>query len=372
MRAQDLEILRHSSAFKFLSEEHFGALEPLLQEEHFEFGDVIVRQDDPADSFYLLTHGRARALKVKPDGEEIPLGSLKPGDSFGEAALSDGGMRSATVRCSTAVDVLRIDRKDFLDLVEKVPDLKRYVEMTGRSRALQSFLYQFSNFGRLPAPALRSMIDNLQPLGVAKGNLIIRQGDEAGPMFVIEKGRARAFAGINGKERNLAFYREGDFFGELSILNGSPRAASVEAFTDCQLLALDPEAVKDLRARFPDFEKLLSERLAVYKAKTEARIPLDFTSEMLPAEAQKTDKVELDKDQPEAAEEGVEDPFVDETGKFRKRGQRVRKMEHIEQNVTVAKAFKPLPADEMRRMSGDLSVKNKLALDRYFRNHIDA
>ena len=330
MRAQDLEILRHSSAFKFLSEEHFGALEPLLQEEHFEFGDVIVRQDDPADSFYLLTHGRARALKVKPDGEEIPLGSLKPGDSFGEAALADGGMRSATVRCSTAVDVLRIDRKDFLELVEKVPDLKRYVEMTGRSRALQSFLYQFSNFGRLPAPALRSMIDNLQPLGVAKGNLIIRQGDEAGPMFVIEKGRARAFAGVNGKERNLAFYREGDFFGELSILNGSPRAASVEAFTDCQLLALDPEAVKDLRARFPDFEKLLSERLAVYKAKTEARIPLDFTSEMLPAEAQKTDKVELDKDQPETAE-GAEDPFVDETGKFRKRGQRVRKMEHIEQ-----------------------------------------
>ena len=48
------------------------------------------------------------------------------------------------------------------------------------------------------------------------------------------------------------------------------------------------------------------------------------------------------------------------------------KMEHIEQNVTVAKAFKPLPADEMKRMSGDLSAKNKLALDHYFRNHIDA
>jgi predicted aldo/keto reductase-like oxidoreductase len=48
------------------------------------------------------------------------------------------------------------------------------------------------------------------------------------------------------------------------------------------------------------------------------------------------------------------------------------KMEHIEQNVTVAKAFKPLPADEMKRMSGELSAKNKLALDHYFRNHIDA
>src|SRR4051812_30125576 len=309
MKAQDLEILRRTSALKFLSEEHFAALEPLLQEEHFEFGDVIVRQDQPADSFYILTHGRARALKVKPDGEEIPLGSLKPGDSFGEAALADGGTRSASVRCSTAVDVLRIDRSDFLQLVQKVPDLKHYVEMTGRSRALQSFLYQFSNFGRLPAPALRSVIDHLEPVGVEKGKLIIRQGDEAGPMFVIEKGRARAFAGVNGKERNLAFYREGDFFGELSILNGSPRAASVEAFTDCKLLALDPKSVLDLRGRFPEFDKLMGERLASYQAKTEARIPLDFTTEMLPAEVEKHDKVEIDEEKKTEEKAEGEDPF---------------------------------------------------------------
>ena len=86
------------------------------------------------------------------DGEEIPLGSLKPGDSFGEAALAEGGTRNASVRCSTAVDVLRIDRNDFLQLTQMVPDMRRYIEMTGRNRALQSFLYQFSNFGRLPAP----------------------------------------------------------------------------------------------------------------------------------------------------------------------------------------------------------------------------
>ena len=85
--------------------------------------------------------------------------------------------------------------------------------------------------GRLPAPALRSVIEKMTPLDAVKGDLIIRQGDAAGPMYVIEKGRARAFLGVNGSEKNLAFYREGDFFGELSILNGSPRAASVEAFT---------------------------------------------------------------------------------------------------------------------------------------------
>ncbi len=91
MKIQDSEILRRSSVFRFLSDEHFGAIEPLLQEEHYDFGDVIVKQDEPANSFYVLTRGRARALKSKPDGEEIPRGVLKPGDSFGEAALAEGG-----------------------------------------------------------------------------------------------------------------------------------------------------------------------------------------------------------------------------------------------------------------------------------------
>jgi ATP-binding cassette subfamily B protein len=330
MKTQDSEIVRRTSAFRFLTDEHFAALEPLLQEESYDFGDVIVKQDDPADSFYILTSGRARALKVKSDGEEIPLGVLKPGDAFGEAALMDGGTRSATVRCSTAVEVLRIDREAFLELVERVPEMKHYIEMTGRNRALQSFLYQFSNFGRLPAQALRNVIEKLTPVGVAKGDLIIKQGDKAGPMYVIEKGRARAFIGVNGTEKNLAFYREGDFFGELSILNGSPRAASVEAFTDCQLLALEPKSVQELRTRFPEFEKLLGERLAIYEAKTEARIPLDFTTESLPAETQKADKVELDGEEAAAVEDG-EDPFVDDEGLFKKRGKRIRKVEHIQQ-----------------------------------------
>ena len=126
-------------------------LSRFLQEEHFDFGDMIVRQDDPADSFYILTRGRARALKIKEDGEEIPLGVFKPGDSFGEAALLMAECETQLSDAVTAVDVVRIDRADFLQFVQQVPDLRQYIEMTGRNRALQSFLYQFSNFGRFPA-----------------------------------------------------------------------------------------------------------------------------------------------------------------------------------------------------------------------------
>jgi predicted aldo/keto reductase-like oxidoreductase len=48
------------------------------------------------------------------------------------------------------------------------------------------------------------------------------------------------------------------------------------------------------------------------------------------------------------------------------------KPEHVEHNVQVAKAFKPMPLEEMRRMSGELSAKNRVALELYFRDHVDA
>jgi len=331
MKTHDEELLRRASLFHLLPDEEFAKLRPLLRAEHYDFGDVIVRQVDSAEAFYVLISGRARALKVQENGQEVALGTLRPGDVFGEAALTVGGARSATVRCSTAVDVLRLDREDFLVLLEEEPELRRLVQTTGQHRALHGFLYEFSNFGRLPAPALRALAEKLAPTEVSKGGMIIREGEEAGPMFILEKGRARAFHGANGKEQNLAFYRDGDFFGELSILNGSKRAASVEAFSDCRLLALAPEAVRDLKRHFPEFEKLLEERLAQYHANTEARVPLDFTTELLPAEASVQNKVQLDEAQPDQMEARSDEPFIDEQGYFRKRKGRIRRFEHVAQ-----------------------------------------
>jgi HlyB family type I secretion system ABC transporter len=331
MKATDENLLRRSSLFQFLPDQHFEKLRALLQEENYEFGDLLVRQGEPADAFYVLVSGRARVVKADQNGNEIVLATLKPGDSFGEAALSEGGTRAATVRCSTAVEALRLDRADFLQLAEETPELKHHVEMTARYRAVHGFLYEFSNFGRLPVPALRSLVEKLTPLERSKGESIIRQGDPPGAMFILEKGRARAFHSNNGAQQNLAFYRDGDFFGELSILNGSPRAASVEAYSDCRLLALEPEAVRDLKHRYPEFGKLMEERLAQYQAKTEARVPLDFTTEMLPAEVAAHDKIGVDKDEAAAAREGADDPFAEESGLFRKRKKRIRKVEYIEQ-----------------------------------------
>src|SRR5213082_409865 len=332
MNTKDVDLLRRSDLFRFLPDEHFEKIRLLLQEERHDFGELIVKQGDPASAFYILISGRARVVKSgSSKGEEIVLGTLRPGDSFGEAALTEGGTRTATVRCSTSVEVLRLDRAEFLALTETAPEFIEYMQVTRRARTLQSFLYEFSNFGRLPTPALREVIEKLERVQFRKGNLIIKEGDSAGPMYILEKGRARAFTQNNGAQVNLAFYRDGDFFGELSILNGSSRAASVEAYSDCDLLALNPDAVRSLKQTYPEFGRLLEERLAQYKAKTEARIPLDFTEELVPAETLAHNKVALDGKFAVKEKEGAEAPFADDEGHFRKRKQRVRKFEHITQ-----------------------------------------
>jgi len=332
MNVKDVDLLRRSALFRFLPDEHFEKIRSLLQEERHDFGDLIVKQGEPASAFYILISGRARVVKSgASNGEEIVLATLRPGDSFGEAALTEGGTRTATVRCSTSVEVLRLDRAEFLALTETAPELKEYMQVTRRAHTLQSFLYEFSNFGRLPTLALRGVIEKLERVQFQKGNLIIKEGDSAGPMYILEKGRARAFTQNNGAQVNLAFYRDGDFFGELSILNGSPRAASVEAYSDCDLLALDPDAVRSLKQSYPEFGKLLEERLAQYKAKAEARVPLDFTEELVPAETLAHNKVALDGKFAVKEKEGAEAPFADDEGHFRKRKQRIRKFEHITQ-----------------------------------------
>jgi CRP-like cAMP-binding protein len=65
MKAEDSKIPRRSSVFRSLPNENFETVARPLQEEHHDFGDVVAKQGDQADSFYVLTRGRACGLKIK-------------------------------------------------------------------------------------------------------------------------------------------------------------------------------------------------------------------------------------------------------------------------------------------------------------------
>jgi HlyB family type I secretion system ABC transporter len=297
----------------------------------FSFGSTIVREGDAADTFFVIVSGRARALKRRPDGDEIPLGVLRAGDSFGEQALLDGGVRTATVRASTDVEAYSLGKSVFDALVRQYPDIRTYLELQAKHRRLSNFLRVYSPFADLPAEALRAMLAECDAVAVGKGERVIRQGDDPGPMYVVEEGRLRVYSGENGDRQYLAYLRKGDFFGEMSVFKQTQRTASVEAVSDCTLLRLSATTVARLLGEYPAFKKKLDERVAQYDFKKTARVPLDFADEILPAEASVQEKVgpsQVDHAREDGAAPG---PFASPEGYFVKKKGRIRRFPHVYQ-----------------------------------------
>ena len=89
----------------------------------FEPHEDIVRKGDPGDSLYGILSGRVRIYSTSPEGGEITLNVQEPGELFGEIALLDGSMRTASAAAMEHVDLLRIHRDHFLPYVRANPDL---------------------------------------------------------------------------------------------------------------------------------------------------------------------------------------------------------------------------------------------------------
>lgn len=317
------DLARRSSLLRFVPEAQQAAVLALFDRVEYAFGDEIVAEGDPADAWYIVVGGRARVLKRQSSGEEIMLGRLLPGDEFGEAALHAGGMRNATVRASTTVTALRLAHERFAELLRQQPALQQALELQSRWRTLHGFLYQFSDFGRLPASALQALMAALEPRHAARGELIVREGDRSADLMILRSGRAVAWRGAGAARQRLALYRAGDWFGERSLVTGQPRAASVEALDDCELLQLSADAARELCIRHPEFRQRLDERQALYQQPAATRVPLDFAAELLPAEASHgaTDG---------AQEIGDDTPFA-EGSLFRRGSARIRRFPFVAQ-----------------------------------------
>jgi ATP-binding cassette subfamily B protein len=338
MSTQRDKVLEGVPFLQLLTPHEHDKVSRLFRERRCSFGEVVVTEGLPADAFFIVESGRLRVVKQAQGGEEVMLNVLTTGDAFGEMALLEGGVHMASVRCSTDAKLLVLDAGEFRRLVTETPRLVDHLAVLKRLRTLHNFLRQFSRLRNLPLPVLRSFAEQLVDVSVSKGQLVVRQGDPPGPMYVIRDGKMRVFVGEDGRDRNVNFLRAGDLFGELSVLRGAPRAASVEAITDCSLLALSPEVLSRLNAEYPEFKAVMDERAALYDAKQEARIPLDFSEELLPAEASVANKVDIPaQDTPaeeaavDAGEAEAEDPFADERGLFRKRPTRIRRVPLVEQ-----------------------------------------
>jgi CRP/FNR family transcriptional regulator, cyclic AMP receptor protein len=112
-----LDVLADVPLFTDLSRRHLGKVASLGRTKRFPARTSIVTAGTNADAFYVILDGRAT---VRAGSRRIPLAT---GDYFGEMALLDGGVRSASVVADSEMLLMAIPRRGFLRLLESEPKI---------------------------------------------------------------------------------------------------------------------------------------------------------------------------------------------------------------------------------------------------------
>ncbi|HWS56324.1 MAG TPA: type VI secretion system baseplate subunit TssG [Pyrinomonadaceae bacterium] len=106
----------------------------------------------------------------------------------------------------------------------------------------------------LPPDKLIELVARMTARRFEENRLVVRQGDAGDSMFVIRRGAARVIRReADGRETTLATLREGDCFGEVSLLTGKTRVASVITLRECELLELTRADLDEFMALYPRF-----------------------------------------------------------------------------------------------------------------------
>jgi NADH dehydrogenase len=104
-----------------------------LQREHYEQGQDVFRQGELGDRLYLILSGEVDVIREE-GGESRTVARLGPGQWFGEMAILHMTIRSASVRCAAALDVLSLPREEFGVLAAHLPDLRQRFDALAAQR----------------------------------------------------------------------------------------------------------------------------------------------------------------------------------------------------------------------------------------------
>ena len=117
MSEETYTLLQAVPVFSTLGDEDLHRVAEVVVTRHFPGGQVIFREGDPSNTCYVVRSGHARAIREHPDGRTITLTHFGPGDIFGELAMFDDELRSATVETLDEVDLIAIPGRDMRRLM---------------------------------------------------------------------------------------------------------------------------------------------------------------------------------------------------------------------------------------------------------------
>ena len=145
-QSDTLALLARVPVFQTLSEAELRRIAAVAVPRSFDAGQVVFREGDASDTCYIVSHGRARAVRAH-GGRTITLANFGPGDIFGELAMFEQESRSATVEAIAEVRVIAILGGDMRRLLREhnemaiklVISLGRRLRETNERLARQSF-----------------------------------------------------------------------------------------------------------------------------------------------------------------------------------------------------------------------------------------
>jgi CRP/FNR family transcriptional regulator/CRP/FNR family cyclic AMP-dependent transcriptional regulator len=126
--------LRKSALFRDLPGDTLQRLVAIAQRRSYRRGELIVRQGDPGDTFFVITDGEVKVLVGAQTGDQAMVAIFGPGDCFGELSLIDGEPRSASVEAIDHVETIILWRRDFMDFVDANPQFMKRLLMTLANR----------------------------------------------------------------------------------------------------------------------------------------------------------------------------------------------------------------------------------------------
>lgn len=193
-------------------------------------GEIIIKQGDDGDNFYLLSSGECE-IYVERDNKPVLVKLCQVGDSFGELALLYNAPRAATVVAKGDVKVWAVDRTTFRVILMEttVNQRKKYKAFLEKVPLLESL----TEYERL------TIADALKPVMFNKGETIIKEGEHGDIFYIIEEGGVICTKLTNGVQLEVSRVHNGEYFGEIALLSDVPRQATVTAIEPTKCLQIE-------------------------------------------------------------------------------------------------------------------------------------
>ncbi|MDY7230071.1 cyclic nucleotide-binding domain-containing protein [Hyalangium rubrum] len=258
--------------FSKLGREAFAAVVEQLDVRAFPPGHTVVKEGEPGASMFALVQGKVEVVRELQGGEKRKVGQLEEGAFFGELALISEGPRLASVVAMEPVVLLECTRAKLSPVVKRYPVVGQVVQAFYRERMVENLLRSNPVFAPLKPEQKQAVAREFKLLKVAAGKAILEQGQVGNAFYLLLRGRCTPYHVLpDGREKAYPEMREGDVFGEISLLLGKPVSATVRAEDGSVVLRLEREAFERLILSQPGMRGALT-RVGTERLQRTARL----------------------------------------------------------------------------------------------------